>query len=266
MPSAYAHYRFGAEVLAQLPEALRQKIEPWRALYNIGVHGPDILFYFHPLWHTEIRAEGNHMHDRQARVFFQHAAEVIRPLKGEARAKALAYAYGFITHFSLDSACHTFVDECKYGLGISHTAIEVDFDRRLMRLDNCPARCPVAHIEPKDEWAEVIWPFYRGVAKKDVMLSLRSMRFYGKLLATRNNFARKVIATVGGMIDKTNELPGWTADGNDPRCVPVYEGLMARREKGLARALMLMGEFEDVLNGKLPLNAAYDATFGAEKE
>lgn len=266
MPSAYAHYRFGDQVLSRLPAAIRAQIEPYRALYNIGVHGPDILFYFHPLWHTDIRSEGDAMHGRPARVFFRHAAEVIRPLQGEARAKALAYVYGFITHFSLDSACHTFVEQSKRAKGISHTAIEVDFDRRLMRLDGCPERCPVAHIAAEEKWAEVIYPFYRGVEKRHVLFSLKSMRFYGKLLDTRNGLMRAVIAKAGAAIDKSGELPGWTVDGNDPVCEPVYEGLMARWPVGMERALMLMQEFEDVLNKKLPLNAAYDATFGAEEE
>ena len=40
MPSTYAHRRFGADVLARLPEELRDKIEPYRALYDLGLHGP----------------------------------------------------------------------------------------------------------------------------------------------------------------------------------------------------------------------------------
>ena len=46
MPSTYAHRRFGADVLARLPEELRDKIEPYRALYDLGLHGPDIKYRF----------------------------------------------------------------------------------------------------------------------------------------------------------------------------------------------------------------------------
>ena len=40
MPSTYAHRRFGADVLVQLPRELREKITPYRPLYDMGLHGP----------------------------------------------------------------------------------------------------------------------------------------------------------------------------------------------------------------------------------
>ena len=44
MPSTYAHRRFGADVLVQLPRELREKITPYRPLYDMGLHGPDLMF------------------------------------------------------------------------------------------------------------------------------------------------------------------------------------------------------------------------------
>ena len=38
MPSTYAHRRFGADVLVQLPRELREKITPYRPLYDMGLH------------------------------------------------------------------------------------------------------------------------------------------------------------------------------------------------------------------------------------
>ena len=52
MPSTYAHRRFGADVLVQLPRELREKITPYRPLYDMGLHGPDLMFYY-----TSSRAE-----------------------------------------------------------------------------------------------------------------------------------------------------------------------------------------------------------------
>ena len=45
MPSTYAHRRFGADVLQQLPAALQDQIGKNRALFDVGLHGPDLLFY-----------------------------------------------------------------------------------------------------------------------------------------------------------------------------------------------------------------------------
>ena len=49
MPSTYAHRRFGADVLVQLPRELREKIAPYRPLYDMGLHGPDLMFYYRAL-------------------------------------------------------------------------------------------------------------------------------------------------------------------------------------------------------------------------
>ena len=48
MPSTYAHRRFGTNVLEHLPDELRAQLEQNRELYDIGLHGPDLLFYWHP--------------------------------------------------------------------------------------------------------------------------------------------------------------------------------------------------------------------------
>ena len=44
MPTTYAHYKFGKEVISALPRPLQSSIENNRELFDIGVHGPDLLF------------------------------------------------------------------------------------------------------------------------------------------------------------------------------------------------------------------------------
>ena len=51
MPSTYAHRRFGANVLEHLPDEVRVQLEMNRELYDIGLHGPDLLFYYLSLIH-----------------------------------------------------------------------------------------------------------------------------------------------------------------------------------------------------------------------
>ena len=58
MPSTYAHYRFGQEVRSGLPEALQALIRSNLDLYYLGLHGPDLLFYDHPLWSTPVNRVG----------------------------------------------------------------------------------------------------------------------------------------------------------------------------------------------------------------
>ena len=50
MPAVYAHRRFGEKVLAACQnDVARTAIESYPDLYNIGLQGPDILFYYDPL-------------------------------------------------------------------------------------------------------------------------------------------------------------------------------------------------------------------------
>ena len=101
MPSTYAHRRFGANVLDHLPAPLREKLEAHRELYDIGLHGPDLLFYYHAEKSTPVAALGNAMHDEQGRTFFDRARRVVH--EEADREAALAYALGFVCHFALDS-------------------------------------------------------------------------------------------------------------------------------------------------------------------
>ena len=52
MPSTYAHFRAGQAVRQRLEPAQQQDIRAWPELYQIGLHGPDILFYYHPYTKT----------------------------------------------------------------------------------------------------------------------------------------------------------------------------------------------------------------------
>ncbi|MDF2951137.1 MAG: hypothetical protein K0S18_720, partial [Anaerocolumna sp.] len=49
MPSAYTHFKFGMEVIKLLPMELQNIILKNKDLYEIGLQGPDILFFYKPL-------------------------------------------------------------------------------------------------------------------------------------------------------------------------------------------------------------------------
>ena len=108
MPSTYAHRRFGADVLVQLPRELREKITPYRPLYDMGLHGPDLMFYYRALQSNPVNRLGNAMHEQPGRVFFTRARGVVNTARN--KNAALAYALGFVCHFALDSTCHPYVE------------------------------------------------------------------------------------------------------------------------------------------------------------
>ena len=155
MPSTYAHYRIGQEVRNNLGELERKVVEEYPELFLIGLHGPDILFYFAPLFNNQVNQIGYSMHGRPGKEFFKNAAEVIKQYPGNNA--YLSYVYGFICHFTLDETCHGYIDEKIAASGISHTEIEVEFDRMLMVKDGYdPIRHKLTgHIVPSIENAAV---------------------------------------------------------------------------------------------------------------
>lgn len=149
MPSTYAHRRFGANVLDHLPAPLREKLEAHRELYDIGLHGPDLLFYYHAEKSTPVAALGNAMHDEPGRMFFDRARRVVH--EEADREAALAYALGYVCHFALDSTCHPFVEQFTRESGVTHCEIETEFDNMLLRRDGYDPLTffTASHIHPQ---------------------------------------------------------------------------------------------------------------------
>ena len=48
MPTTYAHDLFGKMVYHRLDPEIQEKIKKYQTTYQIGLHGPDILFYVRP--------------------------------------------------------------------------------------------------------------------------------------------------------------------------------------------------------------------------
>ncbi len=109
MPNTYAHYRFGQEILRSLPEEKQHALRKNLPLYLIGQHGPDILFYYHPLRSNEINAIGYSVHEWTGSRFFTQGAEIVR--NSENPEASYAYLAGFLCHFALDSTCHPYIEK-----------------------------------------------------------------------------------------------------------------------------------------------------------
>ena len=89
MPTTYAHYRFGCDVLAAMPTDLREIVEKHRQLFDFGVHGPDLLFYDKPFSSTRINAIGYASHERTGADFF---AQAVKALKASTQKEAVCQA------------------------------------------------------------------------------------------------------------------------------------------------------------------------------
>lgn len=267
MPSTYAHYRMGKEVMEQVPQKERSIMEENLDLYMIGLHGPDILFYYGALWNNPVNAVGFGLHNQSGRSFFETACEAIK--KSGNRQAALAYAYGVLNHFALDTTCHRYVDEQIERSGLTHTEIEVGFDSSLMRLDGYD---PVGHvltdhIHPTEGNAEIISGFYSGVTAKQVKKSLRSMIFYNKLLLARTPFQRNAIYAILKATGNYKEMHGLIVTPEEnPACEESNERLLELYEQAKRSAVTWICGFDGNLSGAVPFDARFDYDFSGRKK
>lgn len=266
MPSTYAHYRFGKEVLERLDPGLRSAIDGHRELYDIGLHGPDLLFYYDALHRNPVSRIGFSMHDRPGKEFFGPARERLAGMAD--RAAGEAYLYGFVCHFALDSECHPYIEERIQESGIAHTKIEGEFDRMLLVEDGKdPVRQDlVPHIHPTDANAEVIAEFFPDVTPGQVRAALDDMLRYNALLVCPGWLKRRLIIRTLRRSGNYDDMVGLilNAEG-DPRCDGSNARLKELYDGAVGLAVTLIGDLHDYLDGRTEdLPARFDRTFGVE--
>ena len=189
MPTTYTHDLFGKKVYRQLPKEVKQVIRENGDLFRIGLHGPDILFYF-MVCKNPVSCFGIQMHKEKARGFFQEGMKQVREKKSR---PLLAYLLGFGCHYLLDSACHPYVDEMNDTHVISHTLLEKEFDRYLMEetgknpYQYRPSDC----ISAKKEYAEVIHQALPLVRTGNILISLKMMKFLTNLMVCDDGGKRR---------------------------------------------------------------------------
>lgn len=129
MPATYAHYRFGKMLLPKLPADVRQCIQRFRRIYDTGLQGPDLFFYYNPFAKTAVGDLGNVFHNQTGQEFFTRACA-----QADSEA-AVAYLYGLLAHYCLDSTCHPFVNQMVTIGEAGHVALEAELERVLMAKD-----------------------------------------------------------------------------------------------------------------------------------
>lgn len=264
MPTTHTHYKFGQEVLSTLPRPLKKSIEENQTLYNIGLHGPDILFYYFPLFKNPVNSQGYAMHDKSAADFFNHAKMIIE--RSSDKDAALAYIYGFICHFALDSECHKYIEKMIHVSGISHSEIEMELDRLLLVEENIdPVNyLSTYHVKPTKENAEVIAPFFEDLPPEKIKKTLRSMIFYHKLLLAPGSFKRKVLYA-GLKITRTyDSMHGMImSETPNPDCKDYLILLKKLYTGAVPLAAGLIMNYQRAVTQDIPLPSRFDQTFGA---
>lgn len=265
MPSTYAHYRLGQEVLQKVDIKQKEIIENNIELFNIGLHGPDILFYFNPLFINDVNKVGYGLHEKTGLHFFKKASNVLK--KSKFSEPYLAYIYGFICHFALDTACHKYIDIKIEESGVSHVEIETELDRELLIIDgyNPVKQCLTNHINASMRNAKIISGFFERVEDFEVKKALKSMIFYNKFLLAPSKFKRNIIMALLKITGNYDDMHGLFINSErNEKCVDSTLKLLELYDLGKKNAVYLINEFEDCARGKLPFSSLYSYTFGSQ--
>lgn len=266
MPDIYAHYVFGEKMKKAMPEEIKKAALYDEELYEIGLHGPDILFYYKLPVGRKINKIGYAMHERPGREFFEQAAAYVRRAEGEAKDRALSYMIGFLFHYTLDRACHGYVQKKMEASRVSHSVVETEFDRYLLVKDGkTPLREKLTgHLVPSRKNASVIRHFFPGVRTEQLESTLKSMVLYNDIFVSRNPVVRGLTKTLMGVSGDYKGLRGLLMNaGEDKKC----RDSSLRMEKLLDQAVQTGCELSvnllHYLEGTEELDERFTSTFGA---
>ena len=246
-------------MLQLMPADVRGTAKRHRQLYDLGLHGPDPLFYYRPVITGKGRKLGRKFHMQTGGEFF---SRVCRKLRLQPNERGQAYLYGVLCHFALDAFCHPLVTQA---VGpASHMRIETEFDRFLMESDGvCPPgelHLAVQTTLKSPDW-ELISRFYPGTDKGIIQESVWTMAKLRSVLEMRSGPARTALVKTLGFGSSSfrdmimGELP-------DPDCARWNQPLLERyRQAGEAFPDMLL-KLSAHLTYNAPLGEKFDPVFG----
>lgn len=262
MPTTYAHYTYASEVLKNTNEELRDVISQNIDLFNIGLHGPDLLFYYKALKSNKVNKYGSQLHGLSASIFFENAREKL--LACSDYKKAFSYIAGFICHFILDSQCHPYIGLMEGQ--ISHNEIETEFDRYIMlrhKLDPMTFK-PTSHLVPSRENSKYIAMFFKDITEEEIYRAWKSMKFYLNFLSTSSPLLRSIIINALKISGNTNKIDLIKKEIANEKCNETNEKLIALYEEAIMPAALLIEEYYyNISNAnKEKLNKRFNRNFG----
>lgn len=263
MPTTYAHYKFGDEIVNSLPNNLKEIINKNREVFDIGVHGPDIFFYYKFLNKNDVSDFGFGMHRLGAKPFFEKCKEVYN--SHDEKAAMLSYMLGFLTHFTFDSTAHGYVDRKKEVSLISHNRIESQYDQHLMKLDglNPVKNNRTSSIVPSEKSARIISYFF-DFDEKVVLETIKGLKLVvGVLLYAPLSIERKFkYELLKKIMPKDNDFKDIiVVDKEDEECKDSNIRLDKLKKQAFDLYPLLLNNFLNYLNNKEELNDYFNHNF-----
>lgn len=269
MPCIYAHHSFGEKVTKQLPGELQEIVKQYPEEFNAGLQGPDFLFFYRPMFKLRTNQMGYWQHGQPVAPFLKSLLPIIR--KEGTSSGTYAYILGFICHYMLDSECHSFIIPLSEKPGYNHLAMENEFDRHLLRRDGyVPVIYPVwKKLLCKENIIHAIHRAYKplGLTKKAIRKSLKSMRFYKRLLTCGCSLKRLCVRFGMWLTRHYKELEGHMMSLRPKKYArKTNQSIQYLYDNAIpATAEILMDFHKSVMHDK-PLHERFFCTFRSNEE
>jgi len=252
MPTTRAHFRHGEEVRKLVNPRAGEIISKYPELFHFGVHGPDLLFYYDALKKNKVNRMGNTLHELPGKHFFEHAVKVLKELEEEGSRDyypSLAYVYGVLCHFSLDVACHGYVQEKMDASGVSHVEIEAELDRELLVREGLdPVKTLVSgHLVPSGKNARVVARFYEGFTQEEIFKAMKDMVKYLDFLVLPGKAKRAAFLGILKLLGQYEAKHGLIINyEKNMECADSTEHLMELSEAAVPLAAGLIDDFPNL--------------------
>lgn len=111
MPSIITHHIFSKDILKHLKEDELNKFNQEITIYHTFAQSHDYLFYytFNPIHAKKIKAFGHYAHRHNTQDYIINIIKEIKKNNLEYNQQLIAYLYGTITHYVLDTTCHPYI-------------------------------------------------------------------------------------------------------------------------------------------------------------
>jgi len=258
MPSNYAHYRFGGLVLDKLNADTRRPIQRFRRVFDVGLHGPDLFFYYNPFWKNPVGQLGSDFHKKTGREFFTAACAALKAAPSE---MGTVYLYGLLGHYCLDAGCHPYIIEKSNAGLVRHAELETDFDRHLLRQDGkVPPhlQCFNTHMHLTRGECVTVSQFFPPVTPAQVNTSIRNMATHTKLLSHKK---RNLLEAILKLTNENVQDHVMHTKAN-PRCEAMHPELMVLYNGAVERYADLLAQLKAHMEQGTPLGEAFDPIFG----
>lgn len=257
MPCLFAHYVFGQKIRKNLPDDMRECIDTYEDQFNLGLQGPDFLFYFRPLHKNSVNQLGYKLHEKSGEFYIRRVLPIVRR-KG-VYSPECAYLMGFLCHYMLDSRCHPYVEQNEMEKGFAHVDMEGEFDKFLMKKRNLrPETFPAWKLIPADSLTmKTVSNLYPWLKEKDAAAGVLSFRFYKWLLTAQNPVKKKILIGVMKKAGLYEELRGqylWdeTRKGTEMISIGLFIHMEEERNQTVEMEKVLWELIKDKKKKELP--------------